>query len=224
MKLGICILIAVIGSVINVYYWQACYQEAGKTEQNKLRLLIPKSIKGKISAGIMLLAMVLLGVVLAVEYKENTLIFDIKRMALVSVLWPMALSDYQKHIIPNSALKLGLIYWVILAVCEAIFEFADFKRYILAELIFVIVIFGVMMLLRLIIKDGIGMGDIKLLMLMALFQGENGLVSSVMTSLILLFFFAVGLLITRKKNRKDFIPFGPAILIGTYISIFTMGA
>ena len=42
-------------------------------------------------------------------------------------------------------------------------------------------------------------------------------------SFIISFFVAIYSLISRKKTKKDAIPFGPSLLIGTYLSIFLCG-
>ena len=78
-------------------------------------------------------------------------------------------------------------------------------------------------LLFLVFKNSIGMGDIKLFAVMGLYQGLWGAVNSVFFSLVVSFVLSVGLLITRKKGRKDTIPFGPSILIGTAIAIGLAG-
>ena len=74
-----------------------------------------------------------------------------------------------------------------------------------------------------IMKGGIGMGDIKLFSVMALFLSIDGLIPAVIFSFIISFFVAIYSLISRKKTKKDAIPFGPSLLIGTYLSIFLCG-
>ena len=67
------------------------------------------------------------------------------------------------------------------------------------------------------------MGDIKLFMVMGLLQGISGMSGAIFMSMIVAFFGSVGMLILKKKTRKDNISFGPFILIGTTISMFLAG-
>ena len=67
------------------------------------------------------------------------------------------------------------------------------------------------------------MGDIKLMLVMCLFQGFYGVVSSLFCSLFIAFIYAIIVLLLRKKTKKDSVAFAPAILLGTALSIFLTG-
>lgn len=79
------------------------------------------------------------------------------------------------------------------------------------------------MLCRLCAKNSIGYGDMKLFIVMGLMLGLNGIWGAVFASLVLSFLLAVFLLVTKKKSRKDVIPFAPAIVLGTFVSVFLTG-
>ena len=95
--------------------------------------------------------------------------------------------------------------------------------YLLTEVIASAVLFLVAVLCALIVKNSIGGGDMKLFVVMGLLLGLQGTWGAIFLSLIVSFIVAVALLITRKKSRKDAIPFGPALAAGTYLSIFLTG-
>ena len=86
-----------------------------------------------------------------------------------------------------------------------------------------IIIGGFFLIILLIFKNSIGMGDVKLFALMGLYQGLLGVFNSVFFSLIVSFFISIILLMLKRKNRKDVIPFGPSIYIGTVVGIFLTG-
>jgi len=46
---------------------------------------------------------------------------------------------------------------------------------------------------------------------------------AVFLALIISFVIAIVVLVTKKKTRKDVIPFGPAIVAGTYLAILVLG-
>ena len=58
---------------------------------------------------------------------------------------------------------------------------------------------------------------------MGLMLGLDGIWGAVFASLVLSFLLAVFLLVTKKKSRKDVIPFAPAIVLGTFVSVFLTG-
>lgn len=73
------------------------------------------------------------------------------------------------------------------------------------------------------VKNGVGMGDIKLILLMSLYLGIQGIFGVLFMSLIVIFFAGLYLMIIKKRSKREAIPFAPAILAGTVISILVNG-
>ena len=94
---------------------------------------------------------------------------------------------------------------------------------LIAEVVAAVAIALAAFLCSICMKNSIGYGDIKLFIVMGLLLGMNGIWSAVFVSLIVAFFAAIALLITKKKGRKDVVPFAPAIVIGTYVSVILTG-
>lgn len=126
-------------------------------------------------------------------YVSHSIIHQLKLLVLIDSILPMAAVDYKKHKIPNPFLIVSLVLCMVLYIAELVF------------------------------KNSMGMGDIKLFALMGLYQGLWGAFNSVFFSLLVSFFLALGLLISKKKKRKDSISFGPSILLGTIIAIGLSG-
>ena len=86
---------------------------------------------------------------------------------------------------------------------------------------------GIMLLFLLVayflVKNGVGMGDIKLILLMSLYLGIQGIFGVLFMSLIVIFFVGLYLMIIKKRSKREAIPFAPAILAGTVISILVNG-
>lgn len=167
--------------------------------------------------------LVLLGIRLIWYCPDQGVLFQCKRMVCLSLLFAAALVDWKEQIIPNRLLVAGLLFRFSLVIAEAIFEREDMTATILSELIGAVGIFLVCMVFLLLMKNSIGMGDIKLFMVMGLYLGIYSMIDAIMSSLILAFFWAVILLLTHKKGKKDVLPFAPAVLAGTYLSIFLTG-
>lgn len=164
-------------------------------------------------------------VTLALVYlhRNNNLVTNLRLVSLLTILWPIAVNDYKEHKIPNRLLLIESGFGIGTFVLEAIINPKHLKSDIMSGFIACTGIFLVSMLCILLFKNSIGMGDIKLFMVMGLLQGVNGLFSAIFFSLLISFFVACYLLIRRKKDRKDNMSFGPAILVGTTISVLLGG-
>lgn len=67
--------------------------------------------------------------------------------------------------------------------------------------------------------DAMGMGDVKLMAPIGLFLGWKLCLSSLFISIVLAGITGLFLILLKIKKRKDTIPFGPFIVIGTFITI-----
>jgi leader peptidase (prepilin peptidase)/N-methyltransferase len=67
---------------------------------------------------------------------------------------------------------------------------------------------------------GMGWGDFEISLLSGLFLGFKLSIIMLFSSFVLGGIIGVILVLTKKKSRKDYIPFGPAIVMGTFLAIF----
>lgn len=172
---------------------------------------------------LMLIALCGMSAALEIIYPNNTLLANGKLIFLMACLFVAANIDARYRIIPNklvlSAFVARVVFWVI----ELFSDPNSFWRIMkddLSACLLIVVFFVVGVLL---VRGGIGMGDIKLMLVMALFQGFYGVVSSLFCSLFVAFIYAIVVLLLRKKTKKDSVAFAPAILLGTMLSVFLTG-
>ena len=124
----------------------------------------------------------------------------------------LSLADFDNHIIPDGFLLAMLIVWILF-----VGFMPDTQAYALDGILAVAVIAGIMLIVTAILnkvlkKQSIGMGDIKLFACCMLFTGlYRGVLTLFLASLIGLIIAAVG--------RKKKIAFAPAISIATIISL-----
>lgn len=191
-------------------------------------ILLKKSVE-QISRGIIVysVAMTLIIMVIAVTlqrvYGSNGLIFNIKRICLLTILAPVALIDYREYKIPNRFIIAGLVYRMLIIPFELLYDSENILQTFLSEIIACAALLLAAVLCRLCVKNSIGAGDIKLFAVMGLMLSLKGIWSAIFMSLIVSFFMSVYLLISKKKTRKDKIPFGPALAIGTFLTVFLTG-
>ncbi len=155
-------------------------------------------------------------------YKTN-IINQVKLLGLVCLLFPIAAIDFRKQKIPNQLLIVGLTYRAVVLAIEYLLDYKTAWSITKDCLIGALIIGVFFLILLLIFKNSIGMGDVKLFALIGLYQGLWGAINSVFFSLLAAFVVSIILLLTKKKTRKDTISFGPTILIGTIIAIGLSG-
>ena len=164
-----------------------------------------------------------ISVLFVTVYQNNTILFSLKRLLLLAILWPVGYIDFKTYKIPNRFIILGLIFRAGILIFELLFERELLISYLISEGIAAGALLIATLLCCLCIKNSIGYGDIKLFVIMGLMLGLEGIWSSIFVSLFISFIVAVTLLIAKKKGKKDVIPFAPSIAIGTYISIIMTG-
>lgn len=156
-------------------------------------------------------------------YKQNLLINNIKTLTVLAILWPIAYYDYKFLKIPNHIIKYAVLIRALEAVPEIIIYKQVFLTLLLDTLITTVILFIVCFICNFISKSAIGMGDIKMLLVLGLFLGGGRTFTAMMLSLMAAFFSALYLLISGKKGKKDIIPFAPSVLAGTFLAAFVIG-
>lgn len=172
---------------------------------------------------VMCLVTVGVAVAFGLMYQGNSFCFSLKRLSLLAVVWPLAFIDAKTYRIPNRFILFGLICWAGIFVTELFVQYDGIWRRLLSGGIAAGALLLAAFLCRLCAKNSVGYGDIKLFAVMGLMLGLEGIWGAIFASLILSFLLAVVLLVTKKKSRKDVIPFAPAIVLGTYLSVFLTG-
>lgn len=138
------------------------------------------------------------------------------------ILSPMFISafviDYRKQIIPNrltlSIFEVGLIFTFI-AGLSSINLFLD-------KILGLLVGAGVFLLITLIGgaiagKEAMGFGDVKLMGALGLIFGFSSTIMISVISFLLGAIISVILLISKKKKTDEYIPFGPFIILATFV-------
>ena len=194
---------------------------AGETTGEQTSKGLPRTTV--IYSAVCVVATILIAVLISDACTESAVWSGIKRMVLLTILWPLAYIDFKTYRIPNLFIIFGLVCRGIVLIFELFFGNPYIWTNLLSEVIAAGALLLAAVLCALVVKNGIGFGDMKLFIVMGLFLGMDGVWGAMFLALIVSFIIAVFLLITKKKTRKDAIPFGPAIVIGTYLSICLSG-
>lgn len=69
-------------------------------------------------------------------------------------------------------------------------------------------------------KEAMGFGDVKLMGALGLFFGLSNIIIITLVSFLIGAILSIGLLLTKIKKSDEYIPFGPFIVIATFISMY----
>lgn len=129
--------------------------------------------------------------------------------------------DWKKQIIPNGLNFVGFLFGIFLAylvginhiyiTLDMLLGMATGAGIFLIISLFAVVVYG---------KEGLGLGDVKLMGMLGLFFGAVNTVQIFILSFFLGAIISILLLVTKKKKKDDYIPFGPFIVIAAVITMF----
>ncbi|MCQ2979304.1 MAG: prepilin peptidase [Clostridia bacterium] len=90
---------------------------------------------------------------------------------------------------------------------------------VIRKILFVIILFSLLILLRIIFKNNIGGGDVKMIASIYMYLSLDRLLYSLMIAVITSFIVALYLLLIKKKTKDYKFSFGEFISLGTIITI-----
>lgn len=152
-------------------------------------------------------------------------------MVLISMLVVAFVIDFKMQLIPDTVQVVILVLGIVVTAVDYTNWLNHIIGMLIGGLIFVLIALFSKIVFR---KEGMGMGDIKLMTGIGLIFGINGLPVSVMdffsrseiilTITVIAFFLAaivaIVLIATNKTEKSQYMAFGPYIVIATILVIF----
>lgn len=142
-------------------------------------------------------------------------------MLLVPMLITVILIDCKKQIIPNrltlTIFELGMIFAFIQGISDLNVAIDSALGMIVGTSIFLFITFVGSLISG---KEAIGFGDVKLVGALGLFFGWRSIIAISIISFLIGSIFSIILLLIKKKKTDEYIPFGPFIVISSFIIIF----
>ena len=155
---------------------------------------------------------------------KDTLIANldlIKFMVLTPLLLSAFVIDYKLQIIPNrlnlTIFELGLIFTFMYGISNVAIAINMFFGMLAGAGIFLIitllggVFYG---------KEAMGFGDVKLMGALGLFFGLSNIIIITLVSFLIGAILSIVLMATKIRKSDEYIPFGPFIVIASFISMF----
>ncbi len=199
VNLVFCIAFMLTAYVITIFIYKKRYN-VDNLKQNILLCIIYLSV----------------GIAIGVLYKIYA--FDIlktfKALAIISITLITARIDCREKIIPNEAivciLSIACVLMIINAFTNTVEALAIFIDSIVAMLIGVLLFAAS----KVISKNGVGMGDIKLVGALGLYLRTYALMGVLLVALISIAIYGLIKIISKSATAKDEIPFGPFVAFG----------
>ncbi len=148
-----------------------------------------------------------------IDLKLNLIKLIIFYVLLLICAW----IDYKTRVIPNKILFAGLCVRLVLYLCEYINLGNELRFELYSEGIALLLVV-ILLLFSALTHKGIGMGDIKLFGLMALYTGAFFVYSVLFVSVLSGALIGVVMLLCLHKEKKTAIPFAPLILVGYIVT------
>lgn len=155
---------------------------------------------------------------------RNTFIANLDLIKFI-ILTPKLISafiiDYRLQIIPN---RLNLTMFEVGLVISFLYGLSDVAITI-NMLLGMLAGGGIFLLITLVGgaiygKEAMGFGDVKLMGALGLYFGLSNIIVITLLSFLIGAILSIVLLATKIKKMDEYIPFGPFIVLGTFISIF----
>ena len=155
-----------------------------------------------------------------IVYKTGTTITTLMYIFLIPMLLVAFAIDYKEKIIPNrlnlTMFEIGLVFTFIQGITNINSSITMLLGMAVGAGIFIVIALIAGLLAG---KEAMGLGDVKLMGALGLYFGFVPTIVVAVLAFVIAALVAIGLLIFRRKNKNDYIPFGPFIVIA---SIFTM--
>lgn len=136
-----------------------------------------------------------------------------QQLILIAVLLTASLVDFHDRIIPNELVLFGLAVGAAM-----LFVIPYPEKGALNALYGLLAGFGFLLSLALLVRGGMGLGDVKLAGVIGLFLGLNWVAMGLIFAFISGGVAGAALLLLRRVKRKEHIPFGPYLAMGAIVT------
>lgn len=184
-----------------------------KYEEKKIKVKFVPEFDWKVTA-----VTVLLEVILFINFGITTQFFIFAFLTLLLITAMFA--DIKGCIIPNEVNFVGFLVGIVIAFIKMSFDISlaldSLAGMLIGFLIFLAIAGLSLLLFR---KEGMGGGDIKLMGVIGLYVGFFNNIQIFILSFFIAAIISIFLIATRIKKTDDYIPFGPFIVIATYVTM-----
>ena len=160
-------------------------------------------------------AKVVIPIICGVEFEVLFLRFGFtiilaKAIVMTVILIIISFIDLHHRIIPNFMVVIALVVGII---------FSFITKTSLIDTILGMICGGGLLFLLALVPNAMGGGDIKLMFAIGAFLGLNRTLWALLLAFIISSIISIALILLKIKGTKDYIPFGPFLSLGSFISL-----
>ena len=164
----------------------------------------------------LLVIYLLIGVAIGILYKvyEYDILKSLKALTIISVVLIVAGIDYREKIIPNEAIIFILSIASILILINIFKNKVETLAIFIDSTVAMILGAGLFAISKAVSKNGVGMGEIKIIGALGFYLRTYVLIGVLMVSLVSIAVYGMFKILTKKATTKDEIAFAPFIAFG----------
>ena len=132
----------------------------------------------------------------------------------------LAIIDGKLKIIPNRMILVGLGFWLVLVLLDIFVAQTRWETVILYSAIGGLITGGVLMVIALLVKSALGMGDVKMFFVLGLLYGLSDVYYILLLSLVMMAVVSLVLLLLKKVTAKTAVPMAPFVVLGFLVFLF----
>lgn len=150
--------------------------------------------------------------------EDWTLFSVLRTLSVLCWTYFAGVIDLKLKIIPNELVIGMLIELTVISAAEAICDFSGFKSVIISSILGGLAMGVIFLLGRALSKGGMGMGDVKLVLMCGLFLGFENVIGMVFWALVFSVITGIVLMSAKKAKLKTKLPMGPFFFAGALVS------
>lgn len=205
------ILYSVALIVASFFYLKARYHLC---ENDSLKDVAKKNLKFLILTAVVFVVIIVIETVYALKHDIYSLPVLMKWSTLFWGVYLLAKVDYHEKKIPNKIVLVLLILRVAFLMYE-IWVNVDYWKTVLAYPFLGAAIGGMIMAVAMLIsRKGVGMGDVKMFIVIGAFVGSTEILATMFYTFLISAIGGICLLVTKKAGLKDSIPMAPFACAG----------
>ena len=152
-------------------------------------------------------------------YLEMPMLKSYVNSVIFMLVATMGYIDFKEHIIPNPLVLIGLVIWVISFILEVFAGGVPWRDSLTFSLMGFAVCGGILLVLAIVLRSGLGMGDVKMYAMFGLIYGLTNTYSLLICTVIPMAIVAIILLASKKVTKKSTLPMAPFTVFAYIVGI-----
>ena len=215
MKILVACIIQLV-TALAAYQYMTCRVDGKLQTKELLRLKLDwKSLTVVSAAFVISVCILIKGLV----WDQDGFVRSLMNAEVLIGLSVMGYIDLREKIIPNGLIGVGLLLWAALLLIDIFVAKTPWADVLKFSLLGGIAVGGGLFLIALFGKSALGMGDVKMFLVLGLLYGLSDAYSILLFSLIIMAIVSLVLLATKKVTVKTSIPVAPFVVLGFILCI-----